>query len=1116
MGKSSYDLLIQRLDQFIRKFYLNKLIRGLLYSVGLIIAAFLIINILEHYFYFDKGVRKVMFFGFILSSAVALFFWVINPLMKYFSLGKTISHEQAANIIGDHFADVKDKLLNILQLKNQVGSSQINSELIDASINQKTDGLKLVPFKSAIDLSYNKKYAKYALPPFLIFLALVFGAPSLLKDSTHRLINNDREFERAAPFHFSLENDNIEVLKSEDVTITVRVEGSTLPDQVFIDLEDFQYELKMLDRDLYTYTFKNVQKDTKFRVYSGQFYSTEKSITVLPKPSIDQFALVLDYPGYTGRKDETLNNIGDAFVPQGTRIRWTYQTEDTDDVSIRFNNAKKSDAFKQSRKNTFSHSKTMMTSDLYTVYIDNAYLTTPDSSIYNINVAPDNHPSISVEAFADSTNAEVKYFIGNASDDYGLTNLTFNYTVTDQTGRNKKTNRVPIPKAPSNEWTYDYVMDLREYSLDAGDKITYYFEVQDNDGINGSKSSKTQVMTFAKPTIEDLEEEEDLNEEEVKDKVEEAIKESKKLKEEIRKMREKLLEKKELSWQEQKELEKLLEKQKEIQKKLQEAQEAFQENLEKQEEFNKPDEETQKKQEKVEEMFKEVMDDEMQTLMEQIQELMQELDKDEMMEQLEEFEMQEEMQEMEMERLEEMFKQLEFEKEMKEMMEKLEELAEKQEELAEETEQEKKSNEELKKEQEKINEEFEKLKEEMEKLAEDNEELEFPKPIDKEEMEENSEDVQEQLDDSQEKLEKQENSGASKSQKKAAGEMKKMAGNLQSQMESGEEEAFEEDLKALRQLLENLVTLSYDEETLIADIQSSVTNTPRYVELIQDQFKLKEDFELISDSLYALSKRVDKIESFVTEKLVETERRMEKSIDDLEARKKPEASISQRRVMTNLNDLALMLAESMDQMQQQMGMSMPGNQQCNKPGGKGQGKPGAQPSDKISEGQQSLGEGLEKMMGKQGKKGKDGNSAKDFAEAAAKQAALRKALEDARKELQEQGEGGQGLQEIIDLMNKIEEDLVNKRLNNDLLKRQQDIETRLLQADKADRKREKDNKRKGETADQIVRELPPNLQEYLKEKESEVELFKQVSPDVYPLYQKMIEGYYNALKGKGE
>ena len=1116
MGKSSYDLLIQRLDQFIRKFYLNKLIRGLLYSVGLIIAAFLIINILEHYFYFDKGIRKVMFFGFILSSAVALFFWVINPLMKYFSLGKTISHEQAANIIGDHFSDVKDKLLNILQLKSQSGSSQINSELIDASINQKTDGLKLVPFKSAIDLSYNKKYAKYALPPFLIFLALVFGAPSLLKDSTHRLINNDREFERAAPFHFKLENDNIEVLKSEDVTITVRIEGSTLPDQVFIDLEDFQYELKMLDRDLYTYTFKNVQKDTKFKVYSGPYYSTEKSITVLPKPSIDQFALTLDYPGYTGRKDETLNNIGDAFVPQGTRIKWTYQTEDTDDVSIRFNNAKKTAEFKQSRKNTFSHSKTMMTSDLYTVYIDNAYLTIPDSSIYNINVAPDNHPSIAVEAFADSTNTEVKYFIGNASDDYGLTNLTFNYTVTDQTGRNKTTNRIPIPKAPSNEWTYDYVMDLREYSLDAGDQITYYFEVQDNDGINGSKSSKTQVMTFAKPTIEELEEEEDLNEEQVKDKVEEAIKESKKLKEEIRKMREKLLEKKELSWQEQKELEKLLEKQKEIQEKLKEAQEAFQENLEKQEEFNKPDEETQQKQEKIEEMFEEVMDEEMQTLMEQIQELMQELNKDEMMEQLEEFEMQEEMQEMEMERLEEMFKQLEFEKEMNEMMEKLEELAEKQEELAEETEQKKKSNEELKKEQEEINEEFEKLKEEMEKLAEENEELEFPKPLDKEEIEENSEDVQEQLDDSQEKLEQKENSGASKSQKKAAGEMKKMAGNLQSQMESSEEEAFEEDLKALRQLLENLVTLSYDEESLISDIQSSVTNTPRYVELIQDQFKLKEDFELISDSLYALSKRVDKIESFVTEKLVETERRMEKSIDDLEARKKQEASVSQRRVMTNLNDLALMLAESMDQMQQQMGMSMPGNQQCNKPGGKGQGKPGAQPSDKISEGQQSLGEGLKEMMGKQGKPGKDGNSAKDFAEAAAKQAALRKALEDARKELQEQGEGGQGLQEIIDLMNKIEEDLVNKRLNNDLLKRQQDIETRLLQADKADRKREKDNKRKGETADQIVRELPPNLQEYLKEKESEVELFKQVSPDVYPLYQKMIEGYYNALKGKGE
>jgi len=54
------------------------------------------------------------------TSLGALAYWVLTPLTKYFSLGKTISHEQAANIIGDHFGGVEDKLLNILQKKDRL------------------------------------------------------------------------------------------------------------------------------------------------------------------------------------------------------------------------------------------------------------------------------------------------------------------------------------------------------------------------------------------------------------------------------------------------------------------------------------------------------------------------------------------------------------------------------------------------------------------------------------------------------------------------------------------------------------------------------------------------------------------------------------------------------------------------------------------------------------------------------------------------------------------------------------------------------------------------------------------------------------------------------------
>ena len=204
-SQSSYDLLIEKLDQFIRKYYINQLLKGSLYFVGLTLALFILFNVLEYYFYFGQSVRKLFFYGFIATSVLGFVTWVFIPLVKYFKLGSVISYEQAASIIGTHFTDVKDKLLNILQLKKQSESSSDYS-LVEASINQKTEDIKFVPFKSAINLYQNKKYLKYALPPFLLLIVLVFAAPSIITDSTNRIINNNKDFEREAPFRFEILN----------------------------------------------------------------------------------------------------------------------------------------------------------------------------------------------------------------------------------------------------------------------------------------------------------------------------------------------------------------------------------------------------------------------------------------------------------------------------------------------------------------------------------------------------------------------------------------------------------------------------------------------------------------------------------------------------------------------------------------------------------------------------------------------------------------------------------------------------------------------------------------------------------------------------------------------
>ena len=189
-----------------------------------------------------------------------------------------------------------------------------------------------------------------------------------------------------------------------------------------------------------------------------------------------------------------------------------------------------------------------------------------------------------------------------------------------------------------------------------------------------------------------------------------------------------------------------------------------------------------------------------------------------------------------------------------------------------------------------------------------------------------------------------------------------------------------------------------------------------------------------------------------------------------------------------------------------------------KPGGKS-GKSGKVPMDKISQGQkqmngqmQQMKDAMERMKGEQGK----GGDAKQFAQMAAKQAALRKALREAKQKMQEQGRGkdAQGLQEIMDAMDKVETDLVNKRLTNEMMKRQEQILSRLLEAEKAEREREFDNKRKAEAAQQAERKFPPSLEKYIKEREAEIELYKSVSPALRPYYKILVEEYFKELKAK--
>ena len=1107
MVNSSYDLLIQKLDQFIRKFYLNKVVRGTLLWTGLILLVFLTFSFFEHQYYFSTSVRKLLFGSFLIIFGFSLFYWVLSPLLKYFNLGKLISHEQAAKILGDHFPNVNDRLVNILQLKNQASSLE-DTSLIEASINKKSESIQLVPFKKAINLTDNRRYLKYALPPFLLLLGFLFIDATIITDSTYRIIKNGQEFEREAPFRYNVMNDEMKAVEYDDFTLQVSTEGDIIPDEIFLDYADYQYRLQKTGNNEFSHTFNNLQKDVKFKLFSGDVISSELLIDVLEKPRLLNYSLELNYPSYTRKRKETIANVGDVIIPEGTQINWKVNAKHTDNVAFKFGKESLT-AANRNTKSSYSYKRNFRDNTSYLLSFNSKLVPEGDSLSFFINVLKDKYPSINVVRFQDSLENKIFFFAGNVSDDYGLNKLNFNYEILNKYGSIRDSKEIPVRDELGLSSNFDYVLDINEVSLEPGEEMRYFFEVFDNDQINGSKSSKSAVMNFKKVTIEEFKEEEQANEEEVNKNLEESLKDLEEMQKKLQKLKEDLLQKKEMDWQDKKKMEELLEQQKDLQKKLEQAKERNEKNLKNQEEYLKLPEEVREKQERLQELFEEMTSDETKDLMEKIQELMEEMNKEQSLQLLDEMQLEQENMEKHAERLEELYKQLEVEKELNESIEELNELAEELDKLSEETKEEGANQEELEQKHEEINKEFEDLKEKMDELKEKNDDLEYPKPME-DDLPEQMEELSDELNESQESLEQKENKSSSQQQKAASEKMKKMAASMQGDMQGGEMEQMQEDLETIRQLLENIVTLSFDQEGIVNGLNRSRVNTPKYTSLTQEQLKIKDDFKIVEDSLQELSKRQEKLESFITDKVNEVKRNLDNSMVKLEAREKAEAHQHQRFSMKNLNDLALMLSESMEQMQQQMSGMMSGSQMCNKPGQSSGSKPGQMPVDKITKGQEGLSQKLKELQEKM-KNGKGG--AKDFAEAAAQQAALRKALQEMMKQRQEEGKGASGeLQDIINNMDKQEVDLVNKRLDNEMMKRQQDILSRLLDAEKAEREREFDNKRKSNEGKDKKRKLPPSLEEYLKKRNAETDFFKNASPELNSYYQYLVDEYFRALK----
>ncbi len=1144
---SDYNLLIEKLDAFIRKYYKDRLIRGALYSVGLLVLFFLGASLSEYFGRFGTTARTVLFWGFLFVAAGVLARFIVLPLVKLFHLGKVISHDEAAAIVGQHFGEVKDKLLNTLQLREQANSNFVQRELIEASIAQRSRELSPVPFAAAIDLSKNRKYLRYALPPLAVLIVLLFAAPSLITDPAGRIIKHSSEFAPEAPFRFVvLDSHDLSVPEQEDFELRVAITDGAVPQQVELDINGQRIPLVKQDASHFSHRFRNVQEAIEFKLTAEGFYSKPFTLETVSNPMLTDLALRLEYPPYLGMPNTTTNGNGDVTIPAGTRITWTANTRSTDQLLLAFDDT--TFTLEPQSDNAFLASRRFLQSRTYTMVPRKGDRTAQNPLQYRVDVVPDLYPTILVEEKTDSTSPKRLYFKGDIGDDHGFKRLIFHYGFSVggdsvATEQREGTKELGIDAKNTRQEFFHY-WDLSDLRLLPGDKLEYWFEVWDNDGVQGSKSARSGTKLFEAPSLKDLAEKQDANAEVVKDQLKESIKDAQELQKELDKLRREMLDKKELNWQDKQKLENVMQKQKELQQRIEKTTEQFRQNNQEQQSFKEMDERLLQKQQQVQELFENVLSEEMKKLYEEVQKLMEQMNKEELQEKMEDLKMSQEDIEKELDRAMEQFKKMEVEQKAEDIAEQLEELAQKQKDLAEETKNEKGDNSEQQKKQEELNKEFEDIQKQLDELEQKNSELETPVELPK--TEEQEEEIKKEQEGSQEDMQQKENKKAGDKQQKAGEQMEQMAFQMKSAMGASEQEQHEEDMDALRQLLENIVELSFDQEAALSDLNRTAPKDPHLVDIGRQQKKMRDDAKVIEDSLFALSKRVPQLQAAVNREMNAVNENMDQAMESLaisraDMRGKSQAQDKQQRAMTGLNNLALLLDEALQQMQAEPPPGPPGppgSGKCKKPGGKGSGAGDSKKIAKTKANQEALSKQLEEMKkalekggkkpgdkpgdkpGENGKPGADGKPggmglpgmSQQLAQLAAQQAAIRKEMQRAAQELNKDGSGaGQPLQKLAEEMEKTEKDIVNKNITQETLKRQQDIMVRLLEAEKSERERELDQKRESNEGRETPHTDPARFFEYQRTKQREAELLRTVPPGLKPYYKAKVAEYFDTF-----
>ena len=939
MNKIQHSFL-NNISRFAKKNLRLQIAGAALYFILLVLSVWLSTVLADQLFYFSEISRwgLLLINGAIFAGAAYLF--IIKPLYKWIHFKEEKNRVEAAEETARYYPESGNDFVIASQLITEERETAAGSDdLRQAAIERILSGYTNEDFSSRLHLKTFLPPLKLMLPVIAAIVLLAVVQWNVLLHSSLRLLNPTNEYLQIPTYTFNVSPGDTTLLKGTPLYIKAAYSGPPLTgcrlirqsgtdtQQIVLQKQDSFFRVELNDiRSDFTYRLSGMSLN---EAYSDRLLSPKFTVAVLVPPRTEQLDIRVRPPRYSGLSEfQQERNIGEVSALGGSRVSIEIKVNKTvRNGRLVFASGKNLPL--RVRGKQLDGVFTVRKNDSYQIILeDTSGIKNQNPITYRVSVIEDNAPYVEITEPGRDVESPIDGTLPlkiEAEDDFGISALSLHYLIKNNHTTKTDTTQIPlsVKRINSHSGQSSYLLNFNKLPLTFGDTLKYFARVLDNNAFSGASAAVSKTYSVRFPSLEELFESVEKQQEENANALEDVRDESRKLKKDLQKIDRQMKRVKKMDWEKKQTIEKTVQKQKALQKKLEKIRKELEDAVKKLEQNNLISPELLQKYTKLQEMFRETVSPELLQALQKLQDSLQKSNPNEIRQALDKLKLNQEAFEKSIERTMELLKRVQFEQHLDRLVQKAEKLARQQEKISKEIDGQKEKSD---RQNEQIREMQKQQKKQMDNLTSDlqdfmQEELleQFPKTR----QTADSACASLQKGDAGNKMQEMEEQLSANRMQQAAQNSKQLQNtfsNLSRQMQQAQnqmrQQSKNDTAREMRDISRRMLELSFRQEKITRKTQKTSPLGNNFSDILKEQGQALRNFQTIVKKTTALSKKTFFIKPSMSKSLQKVQNKMQQSLQQLSERNKNAAMRSQGDAMSSLNASVLGMSQAMSQMMQ--------------------------------------------------------------------------------------------------------------------------------------------------------------------------------------------------------